>query len=348
MKKIKVALIGYGLSGSVFHGPLIKCHPGFEMAYILARDGVKIANAQSDFPQAKVISDEMLILNDPDVALAVICTPNVQHYDLAKRALESGKHAVVEKPYTVTAAKGLELASLANSKGLKLAVYQNRRYDGDFKTVQQLIQSGVLGRLVSFESHFDRFRPTLKEEAWREKALPGSGVLYDLGSHLIDQALALFGMPLELYADLAAERLGEVDDAFEIILYYDQLKVTLKASSLIKEPTPRFALYGTKGSFVKYGLDPQENALKEGRLPTTPDWGFEDPAFYGRLNTETSQELIPTLPGSYPYFYRELHRAITEGADVPITATEGAGVIQLIEAAIQSSQTKARVSISKR
>lgn len=261
---IQAAIIGYGLSGKVFHGPFLKALEGFEVKYILTRDPKKQAEAATDFPKATIVDSEDPIWQDEAVSLVVVATPNVEHFRLASTAMNLGKNVVVEKPFTVNVEEARQLETLAKEKGVSLSVYQNRRWDGDFLTVKELIESGKLGRVVQFESHFDRFRPEFKENAWREKSLPGSGILFDLGSHLIDQALCLFGRPLSIYADVACERLGEVDDAFTLLLYYKDLKVTLRASTLIKEPTPRFALYGTAGAYVKYGLDPQEEALRSG------------------------------------------------------------------------------------
>lgn len=345
MKKIKTALIGYGLSGSVFHGPILKCHEGFEVHAIFVRDESKRQTAQADFPNALITADLDQIVNDPEVALVVLCTPNIQHVELGVQMLSAGKHLLVEKPFTVTADESETLIALAKSKNLKLGVYHNRRFDGDFLTLKNLVESNALGRLTAYESHFDRYRPAFKDNSWREKNIPGSGVLYDLGSHLIDQALCLFGMPEELYADLSKERLGEADDAFELILYYPQFKVTLKASALIKEPTPRFALYGTEGAYVKYGMDPQEEALKAGLLPNTPHWGDEEASAYGILNHGASREYIPTLSGSYPIFYQEVYNAIVKGSEMPVTGEDGLQVIRIIEAAIQSNANKARISL---
>lgn len=345
MKKIKTALIGYGLSGSVFHGPILKCHEGFDVQAIFVRDPEKTLTAQRDFPKAQVTSDLMSIVQNAEIALVVICSPNIQHVELGVQMLNAGKHVLVEKPFTVTAEEAETLTQLAKSKNLKLGVYHNRRFDGDFLTVQQLVQQNTFGRLTAFESHFDRYRPEFKNNSWREKAIPGSGVLYDLGSHLIDQALCLFGMPDELYADLSKERLGEADDAFELLLYYPDFKVTLKASALIKEPTPRFALYGTEGAYVKYGMDPQEDALKAGFFPNISTWGEEEPSAYGILNHGTTRAYIPTLPGSYPAFYTKVYEAIENHGDMPVTGEDGVRVIRIIEAALKSHSHKARVAL---
>jgi scyllo-inositol 2-dehydrogenase (NADP+) len=345
LKQIQVGIIGYGLSGQVFHGPFLKASTHFNVHLIYARDPSKKTLAKADFPEAEVVSDLNRLFESDTLDLIVVCTPNVQHYELAKRALESGKHVVVEKPFTVTSEEAKSLILLAKEKNLKLSVYHNRRFDGDFKTLKSLIKEEALGRIVSFESHFDRFRPAFKENSWKEEALPGSGILYDLGSHLIDQALCLFGRPEALYATLSSERMGVVDDAFEVIFYYPQLKVTLKASNLIKEPTPRFALYGTKGAFVKYGLDPQEDALRAGKLPLLSDWGKDREGDWGILNTLEERKSIQTQAGSYDDFYQRFYLSLISDAPLPVSADDALTVILLIEAAIKSNQTKCRVSL---
>lgn len=345
MKKIKTALIGYGLSGSVFHGPILKCHEGFDVHTIFVRDPEKRSTANRDFPEAHVTSDLTSIIENTEIDLVVICSPNTEHVELGIQMLTAGKHILVEKPFTVTVEEAETLTNLAKSKNLKLGIYHNRRFDGDFLTVQQLVEKKAFGRLTAYESHFDRYRPAFKDNSWREKNIPGSGVLYDLGSHLIDQALCLFGMPEELYADLSKERLGEADDAFELLLYYPDFKATLKASALIKEPTPRFALYGTDGAYVKYGMDPQEEALKSGHLPNTPHWGEEDSSAYGVLNHSTAREYIPTLSGSYLDFYTKVYEAIEMNGEMPVTGEDGIRVIRIIEAALKSHRLKTRIHL---
>ncbi len=346
MKIMQVGLIGYGLSGSTFHGPLLKALNQFCVKYIVTNAPAKIEAARHDFPEALIVTDENPLLNDETIDLIVICTPNTLHFPLAKASLMAGKHVVVEKPFTVTSKEAESLVLLANEKNLKLSVYHNRRFDGDFKTLKTLLNKHTLGTPVTFESRFDRYRPEFKINSWREDDLPGSGLLYDLGSHLLDQALTLFGLPQELYAELRSERCGKTDDAFEIHLYYPDLKVTLKASSLIKEPTPRFAVYGTKGAYVIYGLDPQEEALRAGKLPLTLDWGMASEDHWGILNTLSHREKYPTQAGSYPDYYEAIYEAIQNDAELPVTAQDGLRVIQLIEAALESHRTKARVSLS--
>lgn len=346
MTPLQVGLVGYGLSGKVFHGPFLKALNQYQVKYIVTSSPEKREQAQLDFSEVHIVTDVEILLSDPLLDLIVLCTPNTLHFPLAKAALNAGKHVVVEKPFTVTAEEAAALVALANEKHLILSIYHNRRYDGDFKTLQALLNRAVFGEPVRFESRFDRYRPEFKVNSWREDALPGSGLLYDLGSHLIDQALLLFGLPLALYAEIRSERHGKTDDAFEIHLHYHDLKVTLQAASLIKEPTPRFALYGTKGAYVKYGLDPQEAALRAGTLPLTLDWGTELESQWGILNESSHREPYPTQQGSYQDYYLALYDAIVAHKPAPVTALDGLRVIQLIEAALESHRTKALVGLA--
>ncbi len=343
MKTINVGILGYGLSGRVFHAPVIRSVEGFCIKSIMTSNISAIARIQQDDPSVRLASSADEILDAPDIDLVVVAVPNTLHYDLAAKALERGKHVIVEKPFTITAAEADMLAELAAKKGLVLSVYQNRRWDGDFLTLRRIIDGGLLGNLAEFESHFDRFRPVPKSGAWREAAAPGTGLLYDLGSHLIDQALTLFGMPQQVYADLRIQRpQGEAIDSFELILDYDGLKVTLKSGSLVREPAPRFVLHGDRGSFVKYGLDVQEDALKAGLHPNLhADWGCEPEASAGTLHTEfegvTFRGPVTTLPGDYREYYRGIYKAVAEGAKPPVTAQQAADVMRIIELAMESA-----------
>lgn len=362
MQKIRTAIIGYGLSGRVFHAPLLMALDAFSVTAIVTSDPLKQVQAARDFPLAKILSNADALFQSAlsDVDLVVIASPNTAHFPLAKTALELDCHVVVEKPFTVTAEEGLKLAKLAKEKALSLSVYHNRRWDGDFLTVKSLVASGKLGKLVHFESHFDRYRPEFKPGAWREAELPGSGILYDLGSHLIDQALYLFGMPEALYCELLNQKGGAVDDGFWLSLHYPQgPRVILCSSSLVKEPSARFTLYGTEGAFVKYGLDPQEPIIKtlitsaeseedykalQLRL-TSANWGLETSESYGLLNVAEERTAYTTLRGDYLDFYRGVASAILKGEKSPVTAEEGAAVIAIIEAAMKSHALKAQVKL---
>ncbi len=345
MKTIKVGIIGYGLSGRIFHGLILKEVAGFEVISVCTKDVEKQRQAKQDFPKVKITETPEDMIADSEVELVIVSTPNTSHADLAESAMRAGKHVIVEKPFTVTLEEAVRLMVISQETGQLISVYQNRRFDSDFKTLQKIIESGEVGKIVEFESHFDRFRPEKKINAWREEAHPGSGTLYDLGSHLIDQALVLFGLPDEVYGDFASQRNGVVEDQFEIILYYNQLKVTLKAGNLVKEPLPRFILLGDEGAFVKYGLDVQEGALREGLIPTDEMWGVEPESQYGVLNTQTDRKVIKSEKGDYRTFYRAIFEAISEGKSLPVTAEEGANVIKIIEAVILSQREKRRIEL---
>jgi scyllo-inositol 2-dehydrogenase (NADP+) len=349
-KTINVAIIGFGMSGRVFHAPIIADTESFNIYKVYTSSEESRVLINSLYPHTEVTNDINNIMEDEAVELVIITSPNTSHYELAKRVLLSGKHVVVEKPFTVSYPEAQELIELAGAKGRVLTVYHNRRYDADFKTVKKVIEGGSLGRLVEFESHFDRFRNTLKVGAWKEEALPGSGIVYDLGSHLIDQAQCLFGLPKEVFADIRIQRTGgKVDDYFEIILYYEDLKVTLKAGMLVKESIPRFILSGEKGSFIKYGLDVQEAALKKGNRPSHhEDWGREPRELWGTINTEVNglniRGTVESEVGDYRDFYRDLYRAITENGTPEVTAQTAANTIRVIELAFESNIKRAVIS----
>ncbi|HEV2130472.1 MAG TPA: Gfo/Idh/MocA family oxidoreductase, partial [Longimicrobiaceae bacterium] len=265
------------------------------------------------------------------------------HYPLARSALEAGKHVVVEKPFVVHTAEADELLRLAAERERILSVYHNRRWDGDCQTVEQLIESGILGRVATYESHFDRYRPQVRDR-WRERDEPGSGALYDLGSHLIDKALHLFGLPETVLADVGAQRSGAVtDDYFHLLLGYgEELRVILHSGALVRQPAFRFAIHGDRGSFLKRGLDPQEDQLKQGVRPGDPEWGVELEAQHGELVTEIEglpvHARIETLAGSYEAFYEGIGRAILEGVPPPVAALDARNTIAVIEDALQSSR----------
>ncbi|MFZ5353293.1 MAG: Gfo/Idh/MocA family oxidoreductase [Bacillota bacterium] len=349
-KKIKTAIIGFGLSGKVFHAPILKSLEAYELCKIYTRNKESIAAAEALYPCTEIVQDLDSIFDD-SIELVIIAAPNVMHFELASRALLCGKNVVLEKPFTVDIKEALQLIKLAKAQGRILTVYQNRRWDSDFRTVRKIIDSGMLGRLVEYEAHFDRFRSKPKENAWREEQSPGSGVLYDLGSHLIDQALCLFGMPKELYADIRTQREGaRVDDNFEIIMYYDSLKVTLKAGMLVKAELPRFILLGDKGSFVKYGLDVQEKALLNGDIPyNNSKWGREPENLWGIIDTEIDgvniRGRVESEAGDYREFYRNVHASICSGAPLEVKPQQAADTIRIIELAMESNKNRAAVGV---
>lgn len=339
VRTIKAGLIGYGLAGEIFHAPILTSVPGVELYAIASRQTDKV---RAHWPAARIYSDSVALLADPQVELAVIATPNQTHYPLALAALRANKHVVIDKPFTTNSIEAQELIVLAHARSRLLSVYHNRRWDGDFLTVQRLLAENRLGRIVSFESRFDRFRPIPKQH-WREENIPGSGLLFDIGPHLIDQALVLFGQPQALCAELARQRdKAQAVDFFQLVLHYAHLRVQLSASQLVKTAAPRFILHGTHGSYIKYGLDPQEDMLKEGETPLSPQWGIDFSA--GFLNIEqdgyTAQQEITNLPGCYEAYYHGIAQALRENTPPPVSAEAGLAAITLIETALQSAAEK--------
>lgn len=339
MKAITTALASYGMSGTVFHGPLLSAHRGFTVSAILERHR---SDSSGKHPGARLVRNFSDILSDPGIELVVINTPDYLHFEMAVEALESGKHIVVEKPFTMKAEEADRIMELAESRGLMVSVFQNRRWDGDYLTVKKIISEGQLGRLVSFESHFDRFRNYI-QESWKEDRTLGAGTLYNLGSHMIDQALQLFGMPGYIFADVRAQRAGSsIDDSFDIFMHYDDVKCLVRGSYLVKEQGPRYILHGTRGSFVKTGIDPQEEALKSGAVPGTRSWGEEHPVDYGTLNTLTDgmdfYSRIPSVPGNYLAYYDNIHAHLRKGASLEVKPDQARDVIRIIEAAYESAE----------
>lgn len=347
MKRIiKTGIIGFGVGGNTFHAPVIATTEGLQISRIRARKESEVELAKQRYPDAIITASADDIMNDPDIELVVIATPNDSHHPLAKQAMLAGKHVVVDKPFTITSGDAADLIKIAKEQGRVLSVHHNRRYDSDFRTIQKLLKTGRLGRLVEFESHYDRFRNFLKPNAWREKDEPGAGILYDLGAHLIDQPLVLFGLPEAITADVRVQREGtKATDNFELILHYPGLKVTLKAGMLVSQTLPRYILLGDKGSFVKYGLDVQEAALKEGLTPFTKnDWGIEPESVWGNLYTEVNGEpfsgKVQSETGDYRDYYRNIYNAIANDAALDVTAAHAHNIIRVIELAIKSNEER--------
>lgn len=331
---VRTALLGYGAVSQVFHVPLLRALPELSLVAVSSRN----PEAPAALPEAEVFATPEALLAGSDAKLVVVATPNRTHADLARAALKAGRHVLVEKPFTLTPAEAQALAALAQEKGLVLSVFHNRRWDGDFLTLRQVLRSGELGRVTALHSHFDRFRPTVRDR-WRESAEPGAGIWYDLGPHLIDQALTLFGLPRRVRADLAHVRPGaQSDDRAEVTLDYSdaegERRVTLHASMLTAWTAPRFTAHGTAGSFVIEGLDPQEDALKAGETPGAPGWGMGAPA--GRLITVQGEREVPRLAGDYPALYRALAAAIREGSPPPVTPQQALDTMRVLAAAQQS------------
>ncbi|NWO11318.1 oxidoreductase [Chromohalobacter salexigens] len=341
INKINVGLVGYGFASKTFHAPLLMADDGMTLRAISSSDAAKVA---ADWPQVEVEASAAALFARDDIDLVVIPTPNDTHYDLASAALSAGKHVVIDKPFTVTLDEATSLVEQASRAGKLLSVFHNRRWDADFLTVRDLLESGDLGRIAHFESHFDRYRPEVKTR-WRESAAPGGGIWYDLGPHLIDQALVLFGMPEEILLDQACQRDGaQVDDYFHAVLRYGQQRIILHAGSLMAAPAPRFSVYGTHGSYVKHGLDPQEDMLKRGERLPTPGWGEDHQhGLHTAINVHDAgarPELreVPTRAGNYPAYYAGVGEAIRGQGKNPVPAEQALAVMQVLEAGRRSAQ----------
>ncbi len=341
MQKIRTALLSYGMSGKVFHAPFLELHPGFELIGAWERTKKRI---HKDFPMVTSYPSLEALLKD-EINLVFVNTPVDPHFEYTKTALLAGKHVLVEKAFTTTVAEAEELKEIAAEKKLKLTVFHNRRWDSDFKTVNDIYQKNILGDLVEAEIHFDRYNPKLSVKSHKESANPGAGILKDLGPHIIDQALCLFGFPESLFADIRTTRdYSAVDDWFDITLFYTDFRVRLKASFFVREPLPSYILHGKKGSFLKSRGDVQEDELKLGKKPMVTDWGIEPLYKSGVLHTEiegsTVRENIPTMPGNYYDFFDALYKSIRKGTIEPVTAQNGIEVMRIIEAAIESNSKK--------
>jgi scyllo-inositol 2-dehydrogenase (NADP+) len=346
MAEIGVAVIGFGLAGQVFHAPFVSAVPGLQLEAIIQRKGDEAARA---YPNTRILRSVEEALKDPTIQLIVVGTPNETHYTLAKQALQAGKHVVIDKPFAATSAEAKELADIATARKLVLAPFHNRRWDGDFLTVRKLLKEHAVGRLVTYQSHFDRFRPLPREATWKESGNNANGMLFDLGPHLVDQALVLFGVPEGITASVRKDRDDTaIEDAFDITLEYPHLRAHCCATMLACINAPRFLLHGTKGSFRKYGLDPQEPALVAGaKVPRMGEgeWLAESDSAWGTLTVAPVPADPATLVstpiktefGDYRGFYANVRDAINGTAPLAVTPEDGYRVIRLLELARQSS-----------
>ena len=344
-ENIRVGLIGYGYASKTFHAPLISGTPGMELAAVSSSDAAKV---HADWPSVPVVSEPKHLLNNPNIDLIVIPTPNDTHFPLARAALEAGKHVVVDKPFTVTLSQARELDALARSLGRLLSVFHNRRWDSDFLTVKALLSEGTLGEVAYFESHFDRFRPQVRDR-WREQPGPGSGIWFDLGPHLLDQAVNLFGLPVSMTVDLAQIRPGaQTTDYFHAILSYPQRRVVLHGTLLAAAESARYILHGTRGSYVKFGLDPQEDRLKNGERLPQEDWGYDmrDGVVTRAEGEERVQETLLTIPGNYPAFYAAIRDALNGVGENPVPASQAIQIMELIELGIESAKHRATLCLA--
>lgn len=347
MDPIRTGLAGFGASARIFHAPFLATTAGFALKGVVERTSEE---SKRLYEWVEVHREYESLLADPGIDLVIISTPNATHYEFAKMALDAGKHVVVEKPFTITSGEGQSLLSLAMKHKKKLTVYHNRRFDGDFKTVQKILKEGLLGRLVEVEIRYERWANQLRKKAWKEEPVPGSTLLDDLGSHLIDQALCLFSCPERVFCQMETQRDGSLTtDAFLIRLMYSGFSVTLKAGMVVREPGAHFILHGTSGSFVKKGMDPQESQLSAGMSPRAPGFGVDPKEQWGTLNTEIGglhfHGPIETLPGSYDLFYENLYQVIREEAAPLVSPEDALTVIRIIEAARESHQNGKIVDI---
>ena len=340
---MRVALVGYGLAGETFHAPLLKATDGIELAAVVTSDPDRRRRAEAAHPQAVLIPTVAELWTravDLGLGLAVVATPNSSHVEVALGALRAGLPVVVDKPLAPSAKEGRRLAAEAERLGLILSVFHNRRWDGDFLTVRRLIEGGDLGDVWRFESRYERWRPRRRPGAWRELPGPsdGGGLLFDLGSHLIDQAVQLFGPPSSVHAEMTRRREGaEVDDdTFISLEHRGGVRSHLWASAVASRPGPRFRVLGSRAGYVVSGMDPQEEALKAGEVPGGPGWGTTPEDRWGTVGAGASSETVATDAGDYRLFYRALVESIRHGAPVPVPAAEAIAVLDVIEAARRS------------
>ncbi|MEI8059142.1 MAG: Gfo/Idh/MocA family oxidoreductase [Ferruginibacter sp.] len=347
MQIFKTALCSFGMSGWVFHAPFLQLHPGFDL-YAVWERSTKAATLK--YPGIKSFDTYDDLLNDTSIDLIVVNTPNYTHFEFAKKAFLANKHVIVEKPFCNTVAECLELIDLAKEKNKILSVYHNRRFDSDFKVIKKVLTENLLGEIVEAELHFDRFSEVLSPKLHKETPGLGTGLLYDLGSHLIDQAVQLFGMPDAIFADIrAARKISLVDDYMELLLFYPSKRVRIKSSYLVRESLPSYAFHGTKGSFIKARTDVQEKALQEGIIPNAANWGQEPDIEKGLLHTEKDgkvfREYISAENGNYMEYYDQMYKAIAFGDVVPVTPTDATNVIHIIEKAYQSNREQKVITI---
>jgi scyllo-inositol 2-dehydrogenase (NADP+) len=345
-RDLRVGIVGYGLAGAVFHAPLVAATPGLEVAAIVTRNPERRERAERDHRGARVVAEVSEMLGEVDVA--VVATPNREHVPVARAALEAGVDVVVDKPLAVTASEGRELVEEARRAGGLLTVFHNRRWDGDFLTVRRLLQRAALGRVVRFESHFERWRPQVAPGAWRERGDPseGGGLLLDLGTHLVDQALVLFGRPRSVYAEVERRRQGATvdDDVFVALEHDGGVRSHLWTSMVAGAPASRFRVLGLEAAYVKDGLDPQEEALRAGARPGDAEWGREPEQRWGRLVAGDSEQPIETERGAYEAFYARLVSALREESPPPVDPMDAVAALEVLEAAARSAATRETVT----
>ncbi len=342
MTSIKTGICSYGMSGKLFHAPFIEAHPGYELAGIVERNN---NDSRERYPHSKLYRTADELIADKTIQLVVVNTPTHLHFEQAKAVLEAGKHLVIEKPFTVTVREAEELAALAEKKGLFVSVYQNRRYDGDYRAVKEVLQRGWLGELREVEIRYDRYRPNFGGKLHKEGYMPGAGILYDLSPHMVDQAIQLFGFPDALFADIWKMRDDvQARDYFEMLFYYEKLRVRLKATCIARETTYAYVLHGMNGSFLQHRSDMQEQQLLEGVKPSLESWCVAPASHDGLLHTEVNGEVIrketTSSPGNYMGYYDDVYKALTGQGPNPVPAADGIRNMRIIEAALQSVAEK--------
>jgi len=348
MAIIKTGICSYGMSGKLFQAPFVDAHPGFELTAIVERSKEE---SRQRYSHSKLYRSIDELLADADIELVIVNTPVQTHYDITKQALLAGKHVIVEKPFTITVGEAEELTKLAKEKGLLLVVYQNRRYDGDYRAVKNVIDQKLLGELQEFEIHYDRFRAEPSGKAHKEGSLPAAGTFYDLGAHMIDQALQLFGWPKALFADIDMMRVGfGAPDYFELLLFYEnKLRVRIKSSMLTRELLPSYILNGSKGSFHQQRSDQQEEQLLAGKKPSLETWAPKTAEPDGLLHTEIEgavvRKRITSEPGNYMGYFDDVYKALTGQGPNPVPGEDGVKIMKIIELAIQSNAAKKIITL---
>ncbi len=330
------------MSGKVFHAPFVHANKGYNLYGVWERSKKTVKDF---YQEAKSFDSLEEMLADKSIELIIINTPNATHFDYSKKALLAGKHIIVEKPFVINSDEGAELIALAKQQQKKISVYQNRRYDSDFKLLKKVLDEKLLGEIGEAEFHYDRFKKELSPKVHKEMPGPGAGLLYDLGPHLIDQALQLLGKPEAIFADnIIIRSISKVDDYFEILLYYPRKRVRLHASNQVREAIPAFVLHGSEGSLIKSRADVQENDLIAGKMPGSDNWGTEPDSQKGFLHTEKDNQIIKEFiappPGNYMEYFDQMYKAIRLDEPVPVTAEEGLEVIKVIEAVLKSSKER--------
>jgi predicted dehydrogenase len=346
MDKIKTGIASYGLSGKAFHAPFIATNEAYELCVICERSKNE---ALKTYPHVKIVRSFDELIADSELELIIVNTPDVTHFEYCRAALEAGKHVIVEKPFVFTVAEGEALIKLATEKDRMLTVFQNRRWDGDFMTIRNVLNENKLGRIVEYRAAFQRFRPQIAD-TWKERNDRFVGIVYNLGPHLVDQAICLFGKPTGVFAQIRKQRTNsKIDDFCHIILIYPELQVTLTAGMMIKEPIASFVLHGTNGSFVKPGIDPQEEQLRAGMLPTESGYGLDTAQNFGTLvyeqNGETIRETVETLPGNYKYYFDAVAKSIRNQSAPPVSPVENLLIIRILEAAYQSNEENRAINL---